>query len=86
MIRIIPQAGSLAYATKKDAIYVNLFVAGLANLDLSTGKVCLRQETEYPLDGRIRITVKSTVEQPFTIALRIPGWAREQPVPSDLYL
>lgn len=85
LVRIIPQVGSMAYATQAEAIYVNLFVAGKATLDLTGGSVRLRQATDYPRHGRIRITVEDTIGRPFTIALRIPGWARERPVPSDLY-
>ena len=85
LVRIIPQVGSMAYATQAEAIYVNLFVAGKANLELAAGTVCLRQKTDYPHDGRIQIMVETTINKPFTIALRIPGWAKERPVPSSLY-
>ena len=85
LVRIIPQVGSMAYATQAEAIYINLFVSGKAALNLAGGSVRLHQETDYPLDGRVRITVEDTIDKPFTIALRIPGWARERPVPSELY-
>ncbi len=85
LVRVIPQVGALAYATDADTAFVNLFVNGTATLDLGDGPVVLNMGTEYPRDGRIRITVVSGPDKPVTIALRIPGWAREQPVPSDLY-
>lgn len=85
LVRIIPQVGSMAYATTADTVYLNLFVAGQASLKMQENAVELRQETEYPLDGRVRVTVEKASDEPFTIALRIPGWAREMPVPSDLY-
>lgn len=85
LVRIIPQVGSMAYATDAETIYINLFVAGEATLDLENGPVHLRLETDYPNDGRVRITVTAGPDQPFTVALRIPGWARETPVPSNLY-
>ncbi len=85
LVRIIPQVGAMAYATDAGTAFVNLFVNGSATLDLENGPVTLDVRTGYPHDGKIRITVASAPEKPFTIALRIPGWAREQPVPSDLY-
>jgi len=85
LVRIIPHVGSMAYATQADAVYVNLFIAGKAILGLAGGTVRLQQITDYPRDGRVRITVEATIDKPFTIALRIPGWARERPVPSELY-
>ena len=84
LVRIIPQVGSMAYATAPDAVYVNLFVNGEANLKMGDATTHLRMETDYPRDGRVRITVLDAARQPFTIAVRIPGWAREQPVPSGL--
>jgi hypothetical protein len=85
LVRIIPQVGAMAYATSADTAFVNLFVSGTATLELDSGPVELAVETDYPHDGRIRITVVSGPDQPFTMALRIPGWARERPIPSDLY-
>jgi DUF1680 family protein len=85
LVRIIPQVGAMAYATDASTAFVNLFVNGMATLDLEKGPLTLRMETAYPHDGKIRITVVSGPEEPITIALRIPGWAREQPVPGDLY-
>lgn len=85
LVRIIPQVGSMAYATGNDAVFVNLYVAGIATLDMGGKTVRLRVETEYPLDGKVRVTVEDTTGKPFAIALRIPGWASEKPVPSDLY-
>ncbi len=87
LVRIIPQVGAMAYATEAGTgtAYVNLFVAGKATLDVAGGPLRLRQETDYPHDGRIRITVESASAEPLTIAIRIPGWAENRPVPSDLY-
>jgi len=33
----------------------------------------------------VRITVNECIREPFTIAVRIPGWTAEKPVPSTLY-
>lgn len=43
------------------------------------------QETRYPWDGRVRITLHPPGERMFTLCLRIPGWAVGRPVPGDLY-
>jgi DUF1680 family protein len=85
LVRIIPQVGSMAYAAGTETAFVNLFVSGGAELKLAEGKVGLNVETEYPWDGKVRITVGESIEGPFTIAVRIPGWATEKPVPSSLY-
>jgi hypothetical protein len=52
---------------------------------LADQKVTLTQSTRYPWDGHVRITVEPERTSELTICVRIPGWAREQAVPSDLY-
>ena len=45
----------------------------------------LTQDTRYPWDGAVKLTVAPAARGPLTINLRIPGWARNEPVPGDLY-
>src|SRR6516165_5292987 len=46
------------YAVEKDSVYVNLYAGSNANVVLADGrKLELVQETRYPWDGRVRITV-----------------------------
>jgi DUF1680 family protein len=47
--------------------------------------VRLKQQTRYPWDGDVEITVEPKRSGEFTVCVRIPGWARNEPVPSDLY-
>lgn len=86
LTRIIPQVGGLAYAQGKQAVYVNLYLAGEASLKLDDGVTLkLRQGTDYPWDGRVRLTVTSNQPAEFSLCLRVPGWAQGRPVPSDMY-
>jgi DUF1680 family protein len=84
--RFTPQVGGLAYARKAGKIFVNLFAAGVASIDIGGGravKIC--QETNYPWNGRIRLTIGLDKQTEFDLCVRIPGWALGKPVPSDLY-
>ena len=56
-----------------------------AHRDCPTVPLTLRVNTRYPLDGRINITVDAGRPIRHTLRLRIPGWARDQAVPGDLY-
>jgi len=86
LARIIPQVGGFVYAWDEQQLYVNLYAAGEATIDLSDGTtVKLRQTTNYPWDGHVRLTVDPQRATDFTLCLRIPGWAQGRPVPSDLY-
>ncbi len=86
LTRIIPQVGGFAYAQQKEKVYVNLYLAGEATISLDDDTtVKLRQTTNYPWDGGVRLAVDPERASAFTVCLRIPGWARGRPVPSDLY-
>jgi uncharacterized protein len=74
------------YAVQPDTIFVNLFAKGTADVSLPNGrKVRIAQETRYPWDGVVRLTVTPDVPATFVLKVRIPGWARNEAVPSDLY-
>ncbi len=73
------------YAVKDDVLYVNLFMTSSTSVDLAGRKVGIAQETRYPWDGTIVISVEPETEREFALRVRVPGWARNEPVPSDLY-
>jgi len=86
LARIIPQVGGFAYALGKGRVYVNLYLAGEARVETENrATVKLDQRTDYPWDGRVRLTVTPDKAAEFALCLRIPGWALGRPVPSDLY-
>lgn len=84
--RFLPSLPGYVYAQKGDAVYVNLYLSNSADITLSDRhKLSLRQETRYPWDGDIKITVNPEQAKRFTLKLRVPGWARGEVVASDLY-
>ncbi|MHC4666460.1 MAG: glycoside hydrolase family 127 protein, partial [Planctomycetota bacterium] len=62
-----------------------LFMSGQAKIALDDKSVLLRQETDYPWEGDVKIAVEPARPSEFGIYIRVPGWARGEPVPSDLY-
>jgi DUF1680 family protein len=83
--RLLGQVAGWVYAQKNDQIYVNLYAGGSATISLPRTSVSLVQQTDYPWKGQVQITVNPVSSGQFTVHLRIPGWAQNQPVPSDLY-
>lgn len=83
--RFIPAVPGYLYGQRGGDIYINSFMAGSASVRAGEQAVCLTQKTDYPWDGSVNITVAPTAPAAFTIRLRIPGWARNQPSPGDLY-
>lgn len=85
LCRFIPSLPGYVYAVKERNIYVNLFLSNSATLTVDNKKVVLSQQTNYPWDGDINISVDKTSAGQFTLKLRIPGWVKGQPVPGNLY-
>src|SRR5712692_8292225 len=83
--RFLASVPGYVYAQQGDTLYVNLFAGGTADIMLGGRTVKIAQETRYPWDGAIRMTVTPERARDFTIKVRLPGWARNEPVPSDLY-
>lgn len=84
--RFIPQIGGYVYATNADVVFVNLYAASDADIIMDDGsKVTISQETDFPWDGKVKLTVTPDRTGHFTLNLRIPNWAICQPIPGDLY-
>lgn len=73
-VRFVPSLPGYAYATGQDAVYLNLYVAGAAEIGLGERRVVLTQKTLYPWEGNVQLTVDPDSPCEFGIALRIPDW------------
>lgn len=86
VVRLTASIGNYIYAHTPRSVYVNLFIGSRAAIPLAQGTtVALTQETRYPWDGDIRIAVDPDQPAAVPILLRIPGWARNDAVPGNLY-
>ena len=83
--RFISTVGSYIFATSEDCVYVNLYIPCEATVAVAGAELQLRLATEYPWNGSVSLTVQAEVPVRATVRLRLPGWARGRPVPSDLY-
>jgi DUF1680 family protein len=83
--RFMASVPGYVYAKTPEALYVNLFAGGTAETEVAGGKLKIVQDTRYPWDGTVHIALTPDKPRTFTVNVRIPGWAREAPVPSDLY-
>lgn len=86
MTRLLPSIPGYIYAQQEDKVYVNLFVNSSTSIMVNQKQIDITQENNYPWEGNLKFTVspkKGTT--PFLLKLRIPGWVREEAIPSDLY-
>jgi DUF1680 family protein len=84
-VRFIPELAGFIYATRDNELFVNLFIGGSARCNVDGTLVELKLATRYPQDGKVSISLTLPKPTSFGLNLRVPGWARNQPLPSDLY-
>ncbi len=85
--RFMASVPGYAYAERGDAIWVNLYMGSTAEVKLDNGRVFgIAQQTKYPWDGAVKMTVTPDVASAAaTIHVRIPGWAHNEAMSTDLY-
>lgn len=85
IVRILPSLPGYIYATKGDEVYVNLYMGNRAELELGEQTLKLSQNTNYPWDGGVELTIENEENIRATFKLRVPGWARNEVMSGDLY-
>jgi len=74
--RTIAQAHTYAYGRSDRGVWVHVFGASTLDTSLPDGrKVKLKQETAYPWDGRVKVTIEAAPAGEFSLFVRVPGWA-----------
>lgn len=85
LVRFLASVPEYIYAQGQDEIYVNLYVSSDTSFEIHGKKLSLSVDSEMPWGGKSKLTLSVQEGTQATIKLRIPGWARNQPVPGDLY-
>jgi uncharacterized protein len=86
MTRLLPSMPGYMYAQKDDKIYVNLFASSDASLTINGKPVTIAQQNNYPWEGDLSFTISpKSSSLPFSLLIRIPGWAQNTAIPSALY-
>lgn len=86
LARLMAELPSLVYSQRgASQLFVNLFIGSEATAKLGNRTVRIFQTTDYPWKGDVAIAVNPDQSAQFTLSIRIPGWAQNAVVPSDLY-
>jgi DUF1680 family protein len=77
VVRTVAEASTYAYGRAGDSVWIHLYGGSTLDTHLPAGgRVKLTQTTDYPWDGRVKITLDAVPEREFALKLRIPHWAR----------
>ncbi|UCH14191.1 MAG: glycoside hydrolase family 127 protein [Bacteroidales bacterium] len=83
--RFLPSLSGYVYAMTDNSIFVNLFIDNTARIELKDNEIEIVQKTNYPWDGTVNITVNPEISGQFDLLVRIPGWAKNEAIPGNLY-
>ena len=76
VVRTVAESNNYVYTLSKSGLVVNLYGSNELKTHFMDGNSLeLKQETDYPWDGNIKLTIVKASKTPFDISLRIPGWA-----------
>jgi DUF1680 family protein len=85
VVRLMPSIPGYIYAQNGKDVFVNLFISGTGNMKVNNKDLKIIQQNNYPWDGALTFTVEPATSMELNLKLRIPGWAQNQAVPSNLY-
>lgn len=83
--RLVVSLGDYIYAKNDNAILINLFVGSDAVMIVGKNEVAVKMETNYPLDGKVKLNIDPAKKGKFKLHIRVPGWFNNSIVPGDLY-
>ena len=74
--RFLPSIGNYIYASSDDALWVNLYMGNTGQIRIGETDILLTQETNYPWDGSVKLTISTSQPLEKEIRLRIPDWCK----------
>ena len=74
--RFLPSIGNYIYASSDDALWVNLYIGNTGQIRIGETDILLTQETDYPWDGSVKLTISTSQPLEKEIRLRIPNWCK----------
>jgi DUF1680 family protein len=81
VVRTIAEVSNYMYSVSDEGLWFNLYGSNTVNTTLKDGTpVALTQETEYPWDGRVMISMNNVPAKPFSVFMRSPGWCKNATV------
>lgn len=74
--RFLPSVGGYIYGQSADALWVNLFIGSATNVALQNNNVRVQQQTHYPWDGKVVLTITPEKSNVFQVKVRKPDWSK----------
>lgn len=75
--RTLTSLGAYTHSVQADGLAMHLYTDCALEADVAGAKVKLAVATDYPWDGRVKVTVNPAAPARFTLRLRLPGWCTQ---------
>jgi DUF1680 family protein len=75
--RTIASVGGYFYSTGANDLWLHLYGQNDASVNIAGNAVCVRQETQYPWAGAVKLQFTLDAPQRWTLHLRVPGWCAQ---------
>ncbi len=83
--RLVASLGDYIYGSSADGLWINLFVGSNTSVKIGKTEVPVSLETNYPWEGKLKITLQPKSKVKMAMHIRIPGWIQGEAVPGGLY-
>jgi uncharacterized protein len=85
IVRLLPSIPGYVYAQRNNELFVNLFISSESSIHILGKEIVLTQQNNYPWEGNLKFNIRASSPVSFSMKIRIPGWAMNSAIPSDLY-
>lgn len=75
--RTMAALGQYLYSENSEGVAIHMYVSGEVAAHVGDTVVTIKQETHYPWDGDVAITLELDQPAEFDLRLRIPGWCND---------
>lgn len=75
--RLIGGLWKYVYTTSEHRVNIHLYISGEVKVSLGETTLFIRQETDYPKDGKIRFYIQADTDRKTEVAIRIPEWSKQ---------
>lgn len=77
VVRTIAEINNYLYTVSDNGLWLNFYAGSTLSTKLKDGStVKLSQETNYPWNGQIKVSLEKSPSKPFSMMMRIPGWCK----------
>jgi uncharacterized protein len=76
VVRTLAQVQNYVYSLSDDTLWVHLYGGNRLSTQWKNGeRIALRQETNYPWQGAVKLTIEEAPETAVALKLRVPAWS-----------